>query len=389
MDKKQEKVLEYHLRHQGKIKVSTFKKIRSKSDLSLAYTPGVADICKEIASDPTTAKKYTMKGRMVAIVTDGSAVLGLGNIGPLPALPVMEGKAALLYEFAGIETFPICLNAKTPDEIISAVKMIAPEFAAIMLEDIAAPACVMIERKLQELLDVPVFHDDQHGTAIVVGAAMINASKLTKRPLTDLKVVVSGTGAAGSNVCRMLKMLGVKTIYAYDKLGVVRKDKLMQYDFVVSELLEEGIVTDPGKNIDDLAGLVRNKDVFIGVSAPGILTPEMVSGMNRDPMIFALANPEPEIRPEVAKAAGALIVASGRSDYPNQINNVLVFPGLMKGLLASQAKSVTLEMKKAAAIALASVMDEKTLDFEHVIPDPFDKRAVEAVAKAIASCVKS
>lgn len=387
MDGKCDKVFAYHRKHRGKIRVSTFRKIRTKPDLSLAYTPGVAKICKEIVASSETARKYTMKSRMVAIVTDGSAVLGLGDIGPLAALPVMEGKAALLYAFAGIEAFPICLDTKDPDEIIRTVECLSPEFAAIMLEDIAAPKCFRIERELQEKLDIPVFHDDQHGTAIVVGSAMINASRYLQKPLEKMTLVVSGTGAAGNNVCKMMRALGIEKIYAFNKDGVVSKNNSDILDPATRGLLESGIVNDPG-NIDGLAGLMKDADAFIGVSAPGIVTPEMVASMSEKPIVFALANPDPEISPDTAKAAGAAVVGTGRSDFPNQINNVLVFPGLMRGLLESRAKTVTMDMKKAAAVALAHVIDDKRLNENYLVPDPFDKKATSAVAEAIASFVR-
>lgn len=357
----------------------------SQQELCLAYTPGVAEPCMEIAKNSDLAYEYTLKGRVVAIVTDGSAVLGLGNISGLAALPVMEGKAALLYKFSGIEAFPICLATQDKDEIIQTILNIAPTFAAIMLEDISAPNCVYIERALEKKLNIPVFHDDQHGTAIVVSAAILNVSRLLHKPLKDLKVVVSGTGAAGSNVCRMLHLLGIQTLYAYNKQGVVTKRKYAEYDFVIQELLDENIVKSADEYPDSLEELMKNKDIFIGVSAPGIVTESMVRQMNPHPVIFALANPVPEIDPLLAKKAGAAVIGTGRSDYPNQINNVLVFPGLMKGLIQSKAKKVTVAMKLAAAHALSQLVSDSELSENYILPSIFDTRLADTIAMAIQS----
>ncbi len=378
--------LEYHRHHHGKLQVVPVTDLETTDDLNLAYTPGVAEACLEIVRDNSMAYEYTLKGRVVAIVTDGSAVLGLGNISALPALPVMEGKAALLYRFSGIEAFPICLDTQDPDKIIETVKNIAPTFAAIMLEDISAPNCVRIERELQESLDIPVFHDDQHGTAIVVSAAMINVSRLTKIPLHEFKVVVSGTGAAGSNVIKMLKLLGVDEVYAYNIHGVVSSRKYDQYDFVVQEMLDQNMIHEPAPDINTLEGLISGKDVFIGLSAPNLLNGEMIRKMNPDPVIFALANPVPEIMPDIAKKAGARIIGTGRSDYPNQVNNVLVFPGLMKGALQAKARSITQEMKLAAAYCLADLISEEKLSENCILPSVFDSRVQESIA---AACYKA
>ncbi|MDP2425422.1 MAG: NADP-dependent malic enzyme [bacterium] len=376
------KSLELHRKKQGKISIQSRVPLRNKDDLSTAYTPGVAAVASLVANDPKECYQYTMKSHSVAIVSDGTAVLGLGNIGPFGALPVMEGKAILLKKFAGIDAFPLCVNVHTPDEIIAFCKAIEPTFGAIMLEDIAAPACVEIERRLEKELNIPVFHDDQHGTAIVVAAALINVSRLQKRALSTYKVVISGTGAAGSSVCRMLKAIGITQIRAYNKLGVVSTKKYSDYDFVVRELLDEQIIQ-PFDQEDSLQALLTNQDVFIGVSAPNIVREEMVRQMAPHPIIFAMANPSPEIDPHLAKKANAFIVGTGRSDYPNQINNVLIFPGLMKGALKAKAQSITMDMKIAAAKALAYLIQEEELSVEYIVPNPFDLRVSKVVSNAV------
>ncbi|MBN2696568.1 MAG: NADP-dependent malic enzyme [Bacilli bacterium] len=386
MNEQKSPALKYHELHRGKLQVTPIMDLQTKEDLNLAYTPGVAEPCLEIVKDKAMAYNYTLKGRVVAIVTDGSAVLGLGNISALPALPVMEGKAALLYKFSGIEAFPICLDTQDPDKIIETVINIAPTFGAIMLEDISAPNCVRIERELQDKLDIPIFHDDQHGTAIVVSAAMLNVARLTKKHLDELKVVVSGTGAAGSNVIRMLNLLGIKSVYAYNIHGIVSRKDYDKYDFVVKELLDANYISDPEGNIISLEDLMKGKDVFIGLSAPNLLNEKMVKGMNPNPIIFALANPIPEIMPQLARKAGATIIGTGRSDYPNQINNVLVFPGLMKGALQAKAKSITLEMKLAAAYCLADLIKDEELSPEYILPSVFDERVCDSIA---AACYKA
>ncbi|MGI6392959.1 MAG: NAD(P)-dependent malic enzyme [Candidatus Izemoplasmatales bacterium] len=388
MDDKSSPSLKYHKRFRGKLSVIPNVPLDSNQDLLLAYTPGVADVCMEIAKTGDLAFDYTLKSRVVAIISDGSAVLGLGNIGPLAAIPVMEGKAALLYKFSGIEAFPITLDTKDEDEIIRTIKNIAPVFGAIMLEDIAAPKCVRIERILQKELPIPVFHDDQHGTAIVVGAAVTNAFRLLRKDLSQVKAVVCGTGAAGNSVIRLLKELGVGSISAYNRKGIVSYSKYSTYDFVIKELIDERIIDDPDPNLSTLSGLIKDKDLFIGVSAPNILTKEMVESMRPDPVIFALANPIPEINPNLALAAKAFVVGTGRSDYPNQINNVLVFPGLMKGLLESRAPSVTAAMKIAACKALAYLIEDKDLRPDRIIPGIFEKGVVDAVKNAVISAVK-
>jgi len=388
MDDKLSPALRYHKQYRGKLSVIPHAPLATNQDLLLAYTPGVAEPCMEIAKSSDLAFDYTLKGRVVAIVSDGSAVLGLGNIGPLAAIPVMEGKAALLHKFSGIEAFPITLDTEDEDEIIATVKNIAPVFGAIMLEDIAAPKCVRIERILQRELPVPVFHDDQHGTAIVVGAAVINAFRLLNKDLSKVRAVVSGTGAAGNSVMRLLKKIGLGSIVAYNKNGVVRFSKYDDYDFVIKELIDEKIIDDPDPSMTSLSQLIKNRDLFIGVSAPNLLTKEMVVSMNPGPVIFALANPTPEIDPKIALEAGASVIGTGRSDYPNQINNVLVFPGLMKGLLESRATSVTTDMKLAACKALAHLIEDKDLNPERILPGIFEEGVVDTVKNAVMAEVK-
>lgn len=387
MDDFKEKVLNLHKIHTGKLDVFPNVKLDSKDDLSLAYTPGVAIPCLEIFKDKSKAYEYTMKGKTVAIVSDGSAVLGLGKIGPEAALPVMEGKSALLYKFSGIQAVPICLDTFNEEEIIKTVKFLAPNFSAIMLEDIQAPKCVYIENTLQEELDIPVFHDDQHGTAIVVSAALINALKVVNKELSKVKIVVSGSGAAGSAIIKLLNKLGAKHIFNYNILGVVKKNKYDQYDFVVKDLIDKEYI-ECDESIVDLADLMKEKDVFIGVSAKNILSKEMVESMNTDNIVFALANPDPEISPALAKEAKTRIIGTGRSDYPNQINNVLVFPGLMKGALKARAKSITDEMKITACKTLASLVDDNELTDQYILPEIFDSRVVDVIAEAIYKQIK-
>ncbi len=370
-----------HRKKQGKLAIRSKVPLKTIADLSLAYTPGVGAVASYVSQHKEALYDYTMKGNTVAIVSDGTAVLGLGSIGPEGALPVMEGKAILLKEFANINAFPLCVNLKTVDEIVHFCKAIEVNFGAIMLEDIAAPDCVTIERRLQNELQVPVFHDDQHGTAIVVSAALFNVSKLLKKPLSELKVILSGTGAAGSSIARMLHEIGISSIVAYNKQGVVKQEKYNTYDFVIQELLDEKILESPTCN--DFESLFEGRDVFIGVSAPGIVTEAMIAKMSPHPVIFAMANPTPEIDPLLAKQANAYIIGTGRSDYPNQINNVLVFPGLMKGTLQAKAKQITMNMKIAAAKALADVIPDDELNPDYIIPSPFDKRVPSRVAKAV------
>lgn len=376
--------LELHEKAKGKISVESKVSVKTKDDLSLAYSPGVAEPCKEIQKDQNNVYKYTSKGNMIAVVSDGSAVLGLGNIGPYAGLPVMEGKAILFKEFANVDAFPIMLNTQDPDEIIEIVKNISPTFGGINLEDIQAPKCVYIERRLKKELDIPVFHDDQHGTAIVTLAALINACKLTGRTLQDLKIVISGTGAAGSSIARLLHEIGIKEICGYNRSGVVLDSKYNSYSFLEQELLDEKVYTSPvNLKEDTLTELMKNKDVFIGVSAKGLVTKEMVQSMNKDPFIFAMANPDPEIPYEEAKSAGAYIIGTGRSDYPNQINNVLAFPGLFRGALDAKSTQITESMKLVSAKAIASIIEDTELTQDYIIPSPFDKRVVERVSEAV------
>ncbi|MGL5232052.1 MAG: NAD(P)-dependent malic enzyme [Fusobacteriaceae bacterium] len=381
-----EKSLELHEMNKGKIEVISKVAVTSKEELSLAYSPGVAEPCRRIAENKSDVYKYTSKGNMVAVITDGSAVLGLGNIGPEAALPVMEGKAILFKEFAGVNAFPICLDTQDTEEIIRTCKLLAPGFGGINLEDISAPRCIEIETRLKEELDIPVFHDDQHGTAIVVTAGILNSYKLLKKDITKSKVVVCGAGAAGSSIIKMIRNLGVADILAIDISGIIaRDDKNREYDFLTRELSE---ITNKENLKGGLKDAIKGADIFIGVSAPGLLKPEMVKEMNEDSIIFAMANPTPEIMPEEALAAGAKIVGTGRSDYPNQINNVLAFPGLFKGALESGAKKITEEMKFATSEAIANLITDEELSVEYVIPSPFDPRVAEAVAKAVSDLVK-
>lgn len=378
-----EESLELHRKNHGKLEIKSKVRIKNKEDLSLAYTPGVAYACKEIEADKEKAYEYTSKANMVAVISDGSAVLGLGNIGPYGAIPVMEGKSILLKELAGVDSIPICLNTQDVEEIIRTCKILEPTLGAINLEDISAPRCVTIERRLIEEMDIPVFHDDQHGTSIIVAAAFLNIQRFTKRKLSDLTLVMSGTGAAGSMVAKMLKKIGVGKIYAYDITGVIDKKKYDSYNFLIKELIDQGIYDTPESHDGTLASILKGADAFVGVSAPNLVTKEMVKTMNDKPIIFAMANPTPEIAYEDAKAAGAYIVGSGRSDYPNQINNVLAFPGLFKGALAVRARKINEEMKLAAAYAIANIIKDDELTCDYIVPDPFNPRVAEAVSKAV------
>lgn len=373
-----------HEENKGKMEMVSKVKLENKDDLSTAYTPGVAQPCLEIKNNPENVYKYTPKGHTVAVISDGSAVLGLGNIGAKAAIPVMEGKAILFKEFGGLDAIPICLDTQDTEEIIHIVKNIAPVFGGINLEDISAPRCFEIERRLIEELDIPVFHDDQHGTAIVVSAAVINAYRLLGRPLSGVKAVITGAGAAGSAIAKMLHALGLSDIIICDSKGIISRDRMSGLDENKRELLEF-------TNIEDLSGrlaeAVNGRDLFIGVSGPKVLTKEMAEKMNRDFVVFAMSNPEPEISPDDAKAAGAAIVGTGRSDYPNQINNVLVFPGIFKGALSARAKAITEKMKVAAAYALADVVELDELRADYIIPDAFNKKVTQAVANAVAESV--
>lgn len=381
MDDIKSRSLKLHEDNRGKISVESKIRVETKDDLSLAYSPGVAEPCRMIQKNKDDIYKYTSKGNLVAVISDGSAVLGLGDIGPHAGLPVMEGKCILFKEFAGVDAFPIMLDTKDPEEIIDIVKKISISFGGINLEDITAPKCVTIERRLKKELDIPVFHDDQHGTAIVTLAALINSCRLTGKNIKDLKVVLSGTGAAGSSIARMLHNYGVSNIYAFNRSGVVSKKHYDSYEFLMKELIDDNIVLMSADAT--LQELIAGTDVFIGVSAKGLVTKEMVQSMNPDPFIFAMANPDPEIMPEDAIEAGAFVVGTGRSDYPNQINNVLAFPGLFRGALDARAKSITEEMKLEAAKAIASIIKDDELHRDYIIPSPFDKRVVEVVSEAV------
>ena len=375
-----EKSLQKHSEWKGKLEIKLKEPLNNKDDLSIAYTPGVAEPCRAISKDKNEVYNYTWKGNTIAVVTDGTAVLGLGDIGPEASLPVMEGKCILLKEFGDVNAVPICLDTKDTEEIIAICKAIAPTFGGINLEDISAPRCVEIERRLIEELDIPVFHDDQHGTAIVVTAALINSMKLVNKKPEELKVIVSGTGAAGSSIIRMLLKLGIKEIYGFNINGTIIKEDASKYDFLTKELSE---IVNPYSKRTTLAEEIVGSDVFIGVSAPKILTKEMVLSMNKNAIVFAMANPEPEITYEDAIDAGAYIIGTGRSDFPNQINNVLAFPGLCKGALECRAKKITEEMKMAAAIGIASLVTDEELRPDYVIPSPFDRRVAETVANEV------
>lgn len=378
-----DEALKLHRELKGKFEIKSKVEINSPKDLTLAYTPGVAEPCLKIKENPNDVYTYTTKGNIVAVITDGTAVLGLGDIGPKAALPVMEGKSILLKRFADIDSFPLCLDTKDPEEIIKTCKYLAPSLGAINLEDISAPRCVTIERRLKDELDIPVFHDDQHGTAIVVGAALLNSCRLTKKKMSDLTVVLSGTGAAGSSIARMLKKLGVGRLYAININGVVDKKNYDSYDFLVKELIDDGIIDTKEGHDNTLASLMKDSNAFIGVSAPNLVSIEMVKSMAKDPFIFALANPTPEISYEDAKLANAYVIGTGRSDHPNQINNLLAFPGIFRGALDSHATKITEEMKMAASLAIAGLISDDELTPDYVIPSPFDSRVVKAVSQAV------
>ena len=380
-----ERALELHEKNKGKLSIVSKVAVKNKDDLSLAYSPGVAEPCRKIAANKEDVYKYTSKGNLVAVITDGTAVLGLGDIGPEAALPVMEGKCVLFKEFAGVDAIPICLDTKDPEEIIRTAKLLAPGLGGINLEDISAPRCIEIETRLKEELDIPVFHDDQHGTAIVVAAGLINAFKFLGKKFSEAKVVVNGAGAAGSSIAKLIHKLGVTNLLVLDRPGILRRSEKDYYDFSKRELAE---LTNPDDIKGDLSVAIKDADVFVGVSVGNILTTEMVKTMNKDAIIFAMANPVPEIMPEDALAGGARIVGTGRSDYPNQINNVLVFPGLFKGALEAKSKKITEEMKLAAANGLASLLKEEELNENYIIPDAFDPRVADAVAAAVKKVAK-
>ena len=379
-----EEALQLHEVHQGKLAVSLKVDIETKHDLSLAYTPGVAEPCLEIAQDREQVYRYTGKGNAVAIVTDGTAVLGLGDIGPEAALPVMEGKACLFKRFGGVDAYPICLNTKDPEEIVRAVQLIAPGFGGINLEDISAPRCFEIEERLIEILDIPVFHDDQHGTAVVVLAALINGAKCLGLELPQVQTVISGAGAAGISICKLLMKAGVRDITLCDRQGAIWEDR----EGLNGAKTAMAKVTNRAMRKGSLAEVMEGADLFIGVSGPGIVTQEMVRSMSPQAMVFALSNPVPEIMPELALAAGAKVVATGRSDLPNQINNLLVFPGIFKGALAARASRITEEMMIAAAYAIAGRVSPEELSRECIIPSTFDMGVADVVAEAVKAHVE-
>ncbi|GFI03977.1 NAD-dependent malic enzyme [Lachnospiraceae bacterium] len=379
-----EKALMLHEEWNGKLETISKTPVKSREDLSLAYTPGVAEPCKVIAKDKEAAYKYTMKANTVAVVSDGSAVLGLGNIGPYAAMPVMEGKAVLFKEFGGVNAVPICLDTQDTEEIIKAVTYLAPGFGGINLEDISAPRCFEIEERLKEILDIPVFHDDQHGTAIVVLAGIINALKVVHKAKEECKVVVNGAGSAGIAITKLLLTYGFPNIIMCDKVGIVSKDT-EGLNWMQQKMTE---VTNPHNETGSLADALKGADIFVGVSAPGIVTPEMVSSMNHDAILFAMANPVPEIMPDIAKAAGARVVGTGRSDFPNQVNNVVAFPGIFKGALEGRATQITEEMKLAAANAIASLVPEGELNEDNIMPEAFNPKVAELVAEAVKSHIQ-
>lgn len=374
-----EKALQMHEQWNGKIETTAKAHVSTREDLSIAYTPGVAEPCRVIAKSPETAYKYTMKANTVAVVSDGSAVLGLGNIGALAAMPVMEGKAVLFKEFGGVNAVPICLDTQDTEEIIRTVVNIAPAFGGINLEDISAPRCFEIEARLKELLDIPVFHDDQHGTAIVVLAGIINALKVTGKKKEDCRIVVNGAGSAGVAITKLLLTYGFPHITMCDINGIISKES-PNLNWMQEKMTE---VTNLEGKTGTLADALKGSDIFVGVSAPNIVTQEMVASMNHDAILFAMANPVPEIMPDLAKAAGARVVGTGRSDFPNQVNNVVAFPGIFKGALEGRASQITEEMKLAAAHAIAGLVDETELDEEHILPQAFDPRVAETVSRAI------
>ena len=379
-----EKALELHEKWNGKLDTVSKVQVKTREDLALAYTPGVAEPCKVIAEDPEAAYRYTIKSNTVAVVSDGSAVLGLGNIGPLAAMPVMEGKAVLFKEFGGINAFPICLDTQDTEEIIETVVRIAPAFGGINLEDISAPRCFEIEERLKKLLNIPVFHDDQHGTAIVVLAGIINALKVTGKKKEDCRVVVNGAGSAGVAITKLLLNYGFPHITMCDKTGMLCKG-MEGLNWMQEKMVE---VTNLEHKTGTLADALKGADIFVGVSAPDIVSQEMVASMNKDSILFAMANPVPEIMPDLAKAAGARVVGTGRSDFPNQVNNVLIFPGIFRGALEGRATAITEEMKLAAANAIAALVDDSELSDENILPAAFDPRVADAVSKAVKEHIK-
>lgn len=379
-----EESLKLHEKNKGKIEVISKIKVETRDDLSLAYTPGVAEPCRKIHENEDDVYKYTSKGNLVAVVTDGSAVLGLGNIGPKAALPVMEGKSILFKEFANVDAFPICIDSQDVEDIVRTVKLIAPGLGGINLEDISAPRCFEVEERLKKELDIPVFHDDQHGTAIVVLAGLINALKIVNKKIEELKIVINGAGAAGTAISNLLQAAGAKNILVCDRTGVLYtgRDKMNDAKNALAK------VTNPKNEKGSLGDALAGADVFIGVSSADAVKPEMVKSMAEDSIILAMANPVPEIMPDVAKKAGARVIGTGRSDFPNQINNVIVFPGVFRGALDVRAREINLDMKLAAAYAIADYIDEKDLSEDNIIPSALDKNVAKAVAKAIADAAR-
>lgn len=379
-----EKALKLHEEWNGKLETVSKTPVKSREALSLAYTPGVAEPCKVIATDKEAAYTYTWKSNTVAVVSDGSAVLGLGNIGPYAAMPVMEGKAVLFKEFGGVNAVPICLDTQDTEEIIKAVTYLAPGFGGINLEDISAPRCFEIEERLKEILDIPVFHDDQHGTAIVVLAGIINALKVVHKQKEDCKVVVNGAGSAGVAITKLLLTYGFKNVIMCDKVGIISKST-EGLNWMQEKMAQ---ITNPNNETGTLADAMNGADIFVGVSAPGIVTKEMVASMNHDSILFAMANPVPEIMPDIAKEAGARVVGTGRSDFPNQVNNVVAFPGIFKGALEGRASQITEEMKLAAANAIAGLVPDSELNENNIMPEAFNPKVAEVVATAVKSHIK-
>ncbi len=372
--------LKMHEENHGKLEVVSKVQLKTRDDLSTAYTPGVAEPCRRIRDNKMDVYKYTCKSNTVAVVSDGTAVLGLGDIGPEAAIPVMEGKSVLFKQFGGVDAFPICLDTKDTEEIIDTVKKIAPVFGGINLEDISAPRCFEIERRLNEELDIPVFHDDQHGTAIVVAAGLINALKLVGKKMGDINAVINGAGSAGISICKLLMRLGIGNVVLMNSKGALCPG-VAGMNPAQEEMAE---ITNKDRQKGNLEEIIKGKDVFIGVSVANVVTAEMVASMASDPIVFAMANPTPEIMPDEAKKGGVRVMATGRSDFPNQINNVLVFPGIFRGALDARATAITEEMKVAAVKAIASIVSDEELNEEYVIPDPFDERVPKVVAKAVA-----
>ena len=379
------KALEMHEEHKGKIEVVSKVPVKTRDDLSTAYTPGVAEPCREIAKDPAAAYTYTAKGNLVAVVSNGTAVLGLGNIGAAASQPVMEGKAILFKEFGGVDAFPICLDTQDPDKVIEAVRLMAPVFGGINLEDISSPNCFYIEETLEKELDIPVFHDDQHGTAIVVTAALLGALRVVKKDIGSIKVVVNGPGAAGTAIIKMLLATGVKNVIACDENGILYKDRGVGIQDHKKMLCE---ITNKEDLRGDLSDAIKGADVFIGVSVAGALKPAMAKTMAKDAIVFAMANPTPEILPEEAKAAGVRVIGTGRSDFANQINNVLAFPGVFKGALSVRARDINTAMKVAAAHAIADLVSDEERNEDYIIPGAFDPRVAQAVADAVAKAAR-